>query len=171
MLPDGISMRHLDFLYPVSVALDFVALASIVFSPILGFVSLIRCGWRQGRFTIAYLGYVCCAALVASFTAHFFLDGGDIYMMFSVWLMPFVVAATTALVMTLAIGRNGTLWTLALATTALGLAQAFAEQQVGGIGGGLARLMLVIYCAYAVLVLGLCAYRHDQWWRWRREQA
>lgn len=163
-------MGHLDFLYPVSVALDLVALATIVSSPFLGLVSLVRCGWRQARFTIAYLGYICCAVLVASFAMHFFLDGGDIYMMFSLWLIPFAVAATVAFLMTLAIAPSGTLWTLTLVTTMLGLAQAFAERQPGGIGGGLAILMLVIYCAYAVLVLVVCAYRHDKWWRWPRER-
>jgi len=164
-------MWRRDFLYPVSVALDSVALAATVFLPILGLGSLIRSGWRQGRITIAYLGYICCAVLVASFTLHFGLDGGDIYMMFLLWLIPFAVAAAVALSMTLAIASSGTLWTLAVATTVLGLAQAFADRQPGGIGGTLATLMFVVYCAYAVLVLGVSTYRHVEWWRWSHDQA
>jgi hypothetical protein len=164
-------MWQLDFLYPVSVALDIVALAATVFFPILVLVSLIRSGWRHGRITIGYLGYICCAVLVASFTLHVGLDGGDIYMMFLLWLIPFAVAAAVALLMTLAIATSGTLWTLALATIVLGLAQAFAERQPGGIGGTLATLMFVVYSAYAVLVLSVSAYRHVEWWRWSHDQA
>jgi len=157
-------MERLDFLYPVSLALDFVALATIIVAPILAFVSLDRHGWRQARFRIAYLGYVCCAALAASFAMHFFLDGGDIYMVFIFWLAPFAIAATVALLATLAVGSNRTLWSLALATITLGLAQVVAELQPGGIGGGVAVTMLVIYATYAVLVLGVCVHQL----RWRR---
>lgn len=163
-------MERMDFLYPVSLALDFVALATIIVAPILVFVSLDRHGWRQARFRIAYLGYVCCAALAASFAMHFFLDGGDIYMVFIFWLAPFAIGAAVALLMTLAIGRNGTLWMLALATIVLSVVQVFAELQPGGIGGGVAILVLVVYSAYAVLALAACAYHHGQWWRWPLEQ-
>jgi len=164
-------MWQLDFLYPVSVALDLVALAATVFFPILALVSLIRSGRRQGQVTIAYLGYICCAVLVASFTLHFGLEGGDIYMMFQFWLIPFAVAAVGALLMTVAIASSGTLWTLAVATAMLGLAQAFAERQLGGIGGTMATLMFVVYCAYALLVLSVSACRHAEWWRWSHDRA
>jgi hypothetical protein len=164
-------MWQLDFLYPVSVALDIVALVATVFFPMLGLGSITRFGRRDGRITSAYLGYICCAVLVASFTLHFGLDGGEVYMMFLLWLIPFAVAAAVALLMTFAIASNGALWTLAVTTTMLGLAQAFAERQPGGIGGTLATLMFVVYCAYAVLVLGVSAYRHVEWWRWSHDQA
>lgn len=168
---DTASMWQLDFLYRVSGALDIVALSTTVFFPILALVSLIRSGWRQGQITIAYLGYICCAALVASFALHFGLEGGDIYMMFDFWLIPFAVAAVVALLMTFAISSSGTLWTLAVATTMLGLAQVFADLQPGGIGGTLATLMLVVYCAYALLVLSVSACRHVEWWRWSHDPA
>jgi hypothetical protein len=31
--------------------------------------------------------------------------------------------------------------------------------------------MFVVYCAYAVLVLSVSAYRHVEWWRWSHDQA
>lgn len=58
--------------------------------------------------------------------------------MFVFWLIPFAVAAALALLMTVAIGSNRTLWSLALATIMLGLAQVIADRQPGGIGGGVA---------------------------------
>lgn len=152
-------MTLYDFFFPISIALDVVALAAIILTPILGFVSLDRHGWRHSRFTIAYLGYACCSALAASFALHFLLDGGEIYMVFVFWLIPFAVAAALALLMTVAIGSNRTLWSLALATIMLGLAQVIADRAPGGIGGGVALTMLVLYAAYALLVPGVCAYQ------------
>jgi hypothetical protein len=64
-------MRQLEYLYPVSVALDITAVLATSAFPILALVSFIRSGWRQGRVTTAYLGYVCCALLVMSFTLLF----------------------------------------------------------------------------------------------------
>ena len=164
-------MRPLEYLYPVSVALDITAVAATSAFPILALVSFIRSGWRQGRVTTAYLGYVCCALLVMSFTLHLALDGGDVFMMFQFWAFPFAVAAAIALLMTLATASGGTLWMLALATAMLVLAQTCAERQPGGIGGAVATLMLVAYCSYALLVLGLSARRRLEWWKWSRDQA
>ncbi len=157
-------MYQLSSLYQVSDALDIMALTATVLFPILALVSLSRSGWRQGRITIAYLGYICCAVLVASFTLHFALDGGDIYMMFWLWMIPFAIAAAVSLLTTLVIASNSSLWILAVATALLSLAQAFAEHQPGGIGGSLAVMMIVVYSAYSVLVLSLSAYRHAEWW-------
>jgi hypothetical protein len=164
-------MSLVDRLYPVSMALDVSAFAAIVLFPILGLVSLIRSGWRQVRLTIAFLGYVCCAALVASFAMHLGLDGGDIYMAFVFWLVPFGVAATVAILMTLTIQSHATLWLFAVATMLLVLAQGIAERQPGGIGGATAMLLLAVFGAYALLVLVVSAYRHDEWWRWPRQRA
>jgi len=157
-------MSLFDFFFPVSIALDLAALVAVILTPIIGLVSLDRHGWRQARFTIAYLGYACCAALAASFAMHFCLDGGDIYMVFIFWLAPFAIAAAVALLATLVVGSNRKLWLLALATITLGLAQVVAELQPGGIGGGVAVTLLVLYAAYVVLVLGACVHQL----RWRR---
>jgi hypothetical protein len=164
-------MSLVDCLYPVSMALDVSALAAIVLSPILALVSLRRSGWQQARLTIAYLGYICCAALVASFAMHLGLDGGDIYMVFVFWLIPFGVAATVAILMTLTVWSQATLWLFATATMLLVFAQAFAERQPGGIGGATAMLMFAVFCAYALLVLAVSAYRHDEWCKWPRQRV
>jgi len=157
-------MSYVDFLFPVSVALDVAALVAIVSSAILGLTGLIRHGWHRGKLRIAYLAYICSAALVLSFVVHLCMDGGDIYMMFVLWLVPFTVTVTLAILMTLAIGSSDTLWLLAAATIVVGLAQLFAELLPGGIGGGRAWLLAAIFFAYAFLVLILAARRRPEWW-------
>jgi len=49
-------MPAFDFLYPVSLALDVAALATLLIAPILGLVALSRSNWQQARPTFAYLG-------------------------------------------------------------------------------------------------------------------
>ena len=157
-------MSYVDCLFPVSVALDVAALVAIVSAAILVLTGLFRHGWQRGRFRIAYLGYICSALLALSFVVHLCVDGGDIYMMFVLWLAPFTVAATLAILMTLAIGSSDTLWWLAGATIVLGLAQLLADLLPGGIGGVRAWVLAATYFAYAFLVLILSARRRQEWW-------
>lgn len=164
-------MRLTDALFPLTVALDIVALAAVIAFPILALGSLARTGKRQGSVTAAYLGYLCCAALAASFAAHFALDGGEIFMMFVFWLVPFALAAVVALLLTAITASSDTLWKLALATVLLGVVQAVAELLPGGIGGLHAVLLLAVYGAYPVFVIGLSAYRRAEWWHWSRNLA
>lgn len=166
---EGASMSLVDHLYPVSMALDVSAFAAIMLFPTLGLFSLGRSGWQQARLTIAFLGYICCAVLVASFAMHLGLDGGVVYMVFVFWLVPFVVAATVAMLITLTMRSQATLWLFATATVLLVLAQAIAERQPGGIGGATAMALLAVFGAYALLVLVVSAYRHDEWCRWPRQ--
>jgi len=42
---------------------------------------------------------VCCALLATSFALHLALDGGDIFMMFGFWLVPFAAVATVAMLL------------------------------------------------------------------------
>jgi len=164
-------MWSLDFLFRVSVAFDVAALATAVIAPILGLVTLIRSGWQRARPTFAYLGYVCCAFLAASFALHFALDGGDIFMMFVFWLVPFAVAATVAILMTLAIDSSRGLWILAAATILLGLVQVAAEFSPGGIGGVVAVLLLAAYFVYTIVVLVVAVLRRSEWWNLSRGEA
>jgi len=160
-----------DFLYQVAVAFDVAALGTVVIAPILGFVTAIRCGWQRARPTFAYLGYVCCAFLATSFALHFALDGGDIFMMFVFWLVPFAVAATVAMLMTLVIDSSRGLWILAAATILLGLLQLVAEFSPGGIGGVVAVLLLGAYFVYAIVVLVVTVQRRSEWWSPTRGEA
>jgi len=153
----------LDFLYPVAVAFDFAALATVLIAPILGLVILIRSDRKRARSACAYLGYVCCAVVATSFALHFALDGGDIFMMFIFWLVPFIVAATVAILITMVIGSSRGLWILAAATMLLGLVQGVAEFSPGGIGGGVAVLLLVAYFVYTIVVLVVSVQRHSEW--------
>lgn len=160
-----------DFLYQVAVVFDVAALGAVVIAPIVGLVTIIRSGWQRARSTFAYLGYVCCAFLAASFALHFALDGGDIFMMFVFWLVPFAVAATVAMLMTLVIDSSRGLWTLAAATILLGLLQLVAEFSPGGIGGVVAVLLLAAYFVYAIVVLVVTVQRRSEWWSPARGEA
>lgn len=156
-------MSALEFLYPVTVALDLAALAACIMAPILAVRSLSRSGWQRARTTIAYIGYLCCAVIATSFALHFAIDGGVIFMMFEFWLVPFSVAAMVAIIVTLVIGSSRGLWILAAATMLLGLVQWLAELSPGGIGGGVAVLLLVAYFAYAFIVLAVSVQRRSEW--------
>jgi hypothetical protein len=102
--------------------------------------------------------------VATSFAQHFAPDGGDIFMMFVWWLLPFSVAATVAILITVVIGSSRGLWILAAATMLLGLVQGVAEFSPGGIGGGMAVLLLVAYFVYAIIVLVVSVQRHSEWW-------
>lgn len=156
-------MSTLEFIYPVTVALDFAAIAACLVAPILAVRSLSRSGWQRARAAIAYLGYICCAIVATSFALHFAIDGGDIFMMFVFWLVPFSVAAMVAILMTLVIGSSRGLWILAAATMLLGLVQGVAEFSPGGIGGGVAVLLLAAYFAYVIVVLVVSVQRRSEW--------
>jgi hypothetical protein len=158
-------------LYSLVFAIDIAALAAVVLFPILSIASLGKVGWRRGRITVAYLGYLCCAALVGSFVATFALEGGEIFMMFVFWLIPFTLAAGVALVLTVKTGSSDTLWKLALATILLGPVQVVAELLPGGIGGLNAVLLLGVYCIYPVFVTGMSIYHRDEWWLWSSDPA
>jgi hypothetical protein len=164
-------MRLTDALFPLTVALDIVALAAVISFPILALGSLAKTGKRQGSVTAAYLGYLCCAALAASLAAHFTLDGGEIFMMFVFWLVPFALAASVALVLTAIVGSSDALWKLALSTVLLAAAQFVAELLPGGIGGLQAVLLLAVYCLYPVFVAASAARYRAEWWHWSRTEA
>lgn len=164
-------MSTLEFLYPVTVALDLAALAACLMAPILAVSSLSRSGWQRARAKIAYLGYLCCAVVATSFALHLALDGGDIFMVFVFWLVPFGVAAVVAILVTVIIGSSRGLWILAAATMLLGLVQGLAELSPGGIGGGVAVLLLVAYFAYAFIVLVVSVQRRSEWWSSSRGEA
>jgi len=164
-------MSTLDLIFPITVAFDVAALAACVIAPIIAVTSLIRSGWQRARATIAYLGYACCAVLATSFALHFAIDGGDIFMMFVFWFVPFSVAATVAILVTLAIDSSRGLWILAVATILLCLVQGLAEFSPGGIGGGVAVLLLAAYFAYAIVVLVVSLQRRSEWSSWSRGAA
>lgn len=164
-------MPAFDFLYPVALALDVAAFATLLIAPILGLVALNRSSWQRARSTFAYLGYVCCAFLATSFALHFALDGGDVFMMFVFWLVPFAAAATVAMLLTVVIQSSSGLWILAAATLVLGLLQVAAELSPGGIGGGVAMLLLGAYFAYTIVVLVMAVRRHPEWWFSSRGEA
>ena len=77
---------------------------------------------------------------------------------------PSNVAATVAILMTVAIDSSRGLWILAAATVLLGLIQVFAEFSPGGIGGGVAVLLLAAYFVYTIVVLVVSVQRHSEWW-------
>lgn len=158
-------------MYQIALAFDIAALAACLFAPILTLMSLWQSGWQRARTMCAYLGYICCAVLASSFALHFALEGGEIFMMFVFWAVPFGVAASVAVLLTLAIDSSRGLWTLAAATILLGLVQVAAEFSPGGIGGGVAVLLLVAYCAYLIVVLVVSARRRSEWWNWSRGEA
>ena len=157
-------MSTLDFMYPIAVAFDVGALAACLVAPIVALMSLRRWGWQRARATLAYLGYLCCALLATSFALHLALDGGEIFMVFVFWAVPFGIAMMVALLLTVAIGSSRGLWTLAAATILLGLAQLVADHSPGGIGGLVAVLLLLAYFAYPVVVLVVAVRRHQEWW-------
>jgi hypothetical protein len=164
-------MSTLDLIYPITVAVDFAAIAACLVAPVLAVSSLSRSGWQRARATIAYLGYICCAVVATSFALHFAVDGGDIFMMFVFWLVPFSVAAMVAILVTLVIGSSTGLWILAAATMLLGLVQGLAELSPGGIGGGVAVLLLAAYLAYATVVLVVSVQRRSEWLSSSRGEA
>jgi hypothetical protein len=164
-------MPTLDFIYPIAVAFDVAALVACLVAPILAVVSLRRWGWQRARATLAYLGYLCCALLATSFAVHFALDGGEIFMVFVFWAVPFGIAMAVALLLTVAIDSSKGLWTLAAATILLGLGQVVADLSPGGIGGAVAVLLLLAYLGYPVLVLVVTVRRHQEWWHSSRGEA
>lgn len=159
----------MGWLYLLVFGFDIATLAAVVLFPFVSIGSVDKVGWRRGSITVAYLGYLCCAALAGSFAAHFALDGGEIFMVFVFWLIPFAVAAVVALAITATNRSSDTLWKLALATALIAFAQVVADQLPGGIGGLHAVLLLAVYCTYPVFITGMSIYRRAEWWIWSSE--
>jgi hypothetical protein len=155
--------RLVDWLFPVSLAVDIATVVALVGVPFLCIRSFLNEEWPQARVRVAYLCYILCAIVVASFVLHLVVDGGEVLMVFLLFLAPFAVAAVVAIAMTLAAGSNRTLRVFAAATIVVALVQLLAE--IYGYAGALGTAVLVVDCAYAVLVLGAGAYRRSEWRR------
>lgn len=156
----------MGWLYSIALVLDIATLAAVVLFPFVSIGSVDRVGWRRGSVTVAYLGYLCCAALVATFALHFALDGGEIFMVLVFWLIPFAVVAVVAWVMSVINRSSRTLRKLALATVVLVIAQVVANELPGGIGGLSAVVLLGVCAVYPVFVAGVAVHRRSEWWIW-----
>jgi len=153
--------RLLDWLFPVSLAVDVATLVALMGVPFLCIRSFLNEEWPQARVRVAYLCYILCATVVASFALHLVVDGGEVLMVFLLFLAPFAVAAVVALAMTLAARSNRTLGMLAAGTLVVALVQLLAE--LHGYASALGTAVIVVDCAYVVLVLGASVYRRGEW--------
>jgi hypothetical protein len=106
---------------------------------------------------VGYLGFAFFALLVALFQVHLYVDGGEIFMAWGLFLLQFVILGSVAVAMTLRVRSNTTLWSLTWATAALAVFQALAFARLIG------QPMDWIARGYVVGVLAASVYGCRDW--------
>lgn len=120
------------------------------------------CSVRRGMATVrvGYVSFAFFALLVADFQIGLHLNGGDIFMLFAVYLAQFVILGSIgSLMASLSSSSGGGLRLLRRATVVL------AACQVISFMGIISSLMNWIARAYVVLVFTVIAVRRREWMR------
>jgi hypothetical protein len=106
---------------------------------------------------VGYLGFAFFALLVALFQVHLYVDGGEIFMAWGLFLLQFIILGSVAVAMTLRVRSNTTLWSLTGATAALAVFQALAFARV------IEQPMNWIARGYVVGVFAASVYSYRDW--------
>jgi hypothetical protein len=140
------------FFFPIPVApLPWAPMA------LCALVAVLSPSRESAQTRVGYLAFAFFALLVALFQIHLHVDGVEVFMVWSLFLVQFKILGAIALAMTFLVRSNRTLWLLAGATAALAVFQLLTFLElVGQAMNWIARL-------YVVGVFTASAYRHRDW--------